>query len=354
MCGRQSLETCAVLLLAAVSVFAQQRGQQVVGQQGVGQQGLGQQSLGQGEAELLAEFDRLQIAVKSAPQEAQQRFLLQLSDTFLRLPEGDGRKHRLPAGAHATLHSGRTEIALELTTPADGKLQTNGALLTVQMQAFARLGRLTDFARILDKQSSTEPDAVATALRHEESRLLPLAAMALRTPERPAGRAVFQYLANLAPIQSYRVANLGLCLRQIGDVQAAFKTYALGQKLAPNDLALWNDYGLLLRATGRFEEALSAFRRSVAIDLQRDENQRGQGPAITNLMHFESLRPGASGADPMPTARLALKKRPHATLLRRLTLDVTLDRLADTQAATKARVDSGVGKGAVVEKATRR
>jgi tetratricopeptide (TPR) repeat protein len=331
MCGRQSLETCAVLLLAAVSVFAQQRGQQGVGQQGVGQ----------GEAQLLAEFDRLQSAAQSAPQEAQRRFLLQLSDTFLRLPEGDGRKHRLPAGAHATLHSGRTEIALELTTPADGKLQTNGALLTVQMQA-----------------SSTEPDAVATALRREESRLLPLAAMALRTPERPAGRAVFQYLANLAPIQSYRVANLGLCLRQIGDVPAAFKTYALGQKLAPNDLALWNDYGLLLRATGRFEEALSAFRRSVAIDLQRDENQRGQGPAITNLMHFESLRPGASGADPMPTARLALKKRPHATLLRRLTLDVTLDRLADTQAATKAGVDSGVdsgvGKGAVVEKATHR
>jgi len=336
---RRSTNICVVMLLAAASVVAQQRDHQ---------------NRSQGEAELLAEFDRLQAAVQSAPQASQPSLLLQLSDSFLRLPEGKGRQQRLPTGAHATLQSGRNKIALELTTPADGNLHTNGALLTIQLQAFARLGRLKDFVRTLETHSSAAPDAAKNALRLEESRLLPLAAMALRTSDWPAGRAVFEYLANLAPIQSYRVANLGLCLRQIGDIQAALKTYARGRELAPNDLDLWNDYGLLLRATGRHEEALSAFRRSVAIDLQRDESQRGKGPAITNLMHFESLWPGASGTDPMPTARLALKKRPLATLLRRLTLDVTLDRLANPQTASKADADRGVDKGAVVEQATHR
>tara|TARA_R110002096_G_scaffold182321_1_gene360034 strand:- start:2090 stop:3079 length:990 start_codon:yes stop_codon:yes gene_type:complete len=325
---RRLMQTGAAVVLAAVSVSGQIRGQDDAQLKN-----------------LLAEFDRLQNAAQAAPQAAQAGFLLQLSDIFLRLPIGAARSQRIATGAHATLHSGRTEIALELATPSDGKKQHNGVLLTVQLQALARLGRLVEFARILENQSNSQPDAIATALRSEEGRLLPLAAAALRTPDRPAGRAVFQYLATLEPIQSYRVANLGLCLRQIGDIPAAFQTYALGQKLAPNDLELWNDYGLLLRATGRLEEALAAFRRSVAIDLRRDGPLRGQGPAITNLMHFESLRPGVAGADPMPTACLALEKRPHATLLRRLTLDVTLDRLADGPRAPN---------GAVVEKATHR
>lgn len=342
---RRWLETCAATLLAAAGAFAQE-GQQLDRQQLDRQQSDPQQ----GKTKLLAEFDRVQSAAQTAPQTAQADFLLQLSDIFLRLPEGDGRSQRLPAGAHATLHSGRTEIALQLASPQGGKMQTNDVLLTVQMQALARLGRLAEFARILDQQSSTKPAAVTAALRSEEGRLLPLAAMALRTPERPAGRAVFQKLATLEPIKSYRVANLGLCLRQIGDVPAAFQTYALGKKLAPNDLALWNDYGLLLRATGRHEEALAAFRRSVAIDLRRDQSQRGQGPAITNLMHFESLHPGKAGADPMSTARFALEKRPHATLLRRLTLDVTLDRLMGARADTT----TGAANGAVVDKATHR
>lgn len=350
MRSRRWLGTCLATLLATTGAFAQDS--QQLDRQQLDRQQLDRQppKREQGAAKLLAEFDRVESAAQTAPQAAQAGFLLQLSDIFLRLPDGDERSQRLPAGAHATLHSGRTEIALQLASPRSGEMQSNDVLLTVQMQALARLGRLAEFARILGKQSSTKPAAVTAALRSEEGRLLPLAAMALRTPDRPAGRAVFQYLATLEPVQSYRVANLGLCLRQIGDVPAAFQTYALGKKLAPNDLALWNDYGLLLRATGRHEEALSAFRRSVAIDLRREESQRGQGPAITNLMHFESLHPGKAGADPMPTAKFALEQRPHATLLRRLTLDVTLDRLADTRVDTK----SGAGNEAVVDKATRR
>jgi hypothetical protein len=59
---------------------------------------------------------------------------------------------------------------------------------------------------------------------------------------------------------------------------------------------------------------------------------QGHGPAVTNLMHAEALQKGLVGAqgsegDPAPAAVLALEKRPNATLLRRLVLDLSLDRL---------------------------
>jgi len=280
-------------------------------------------------AQQLAEFDRLHKSYVEASAAEQQALATQVSDAFLRLPDGDGRTERLPRGAAATLAAGRSKLALELASPVNPETaQTNDVLLTVQLRALAQLDRLTEFARIVSKQAATEPGAVSEALRLEEGRLLPLAAKALRTRDRPAGRMVFQYLATLEPIQSYRVANLGLCLRQIGDVKAALQAYALGRRLAPNDLNLWNDYGLLLRATGQWQEAVAAFRRSVALDLARDEVTRGKGPGITNLMHLQSLYPDRVGEDPLPTAVLALEKRPDATMLKRLTLDVALDRLS--------------------------
>lgn len=284
--------------------------------------------------DLLAEFDRAQAAFAAAVDASQRQALAgQVSDAFLRLPNSAGRTNRMPAGAHATLAAGRTELALQLTVPGKpGDAQTNDVLLTVRLRALAQLDRLVEFARIVQNQAATESEAVTDALRLEERRLLPLAAKALRTRDRPSGRLVFQFLATLEPIQSYRVANLGLCLRQIGDLKAAFQTYALGQRVAPDDLELWNDYGLLLRATGRWDDALAAFRRSVALDLKRTGPLRGQGPAITNLMHAEVLYTGLVGGagsegDPAPTAVLALEKRPTATLLRRLMLDLSLDRL---------------------------
>ena len=84
----------------------------------------------------------------------------------------------------------------------------------------------------------------------------------------------------------------------------------------------------LLRAQGRRSEALAAFAESVRLDLARSEQDRAKGPAITNLLHMEALAPGAAGQDPLPTALRALSQRPDAVMLRRLTLDVVLDRAA--------------------------
>ena len=284
--------------------------------------------------ELLAEFDRLEASWAAAPPAERPALASRVSAAFLRLPDSAERTRRLAAGAAATLAAGRAEMALEMTpTDWSGVVRDRATLLTIRLRALAQLGRLLEFSRLLRQQVESSPDAVTNALRLEEGRLLPLAAAALRTRDRPAGRMIFQYLATLQPIQSYRVANLGLCLRQIGDLEAAFQTYELGRRIAPEDLVLRNDYGLLLRASKRWPEALDAFRESVALDLARPEPQRGKGPGITNLMHAEILYPGMVGrpstdGDPIPTAALALEKRPKAILLRRLMLDLSLDRLA--------------------------
>jgi tetratricopeptide (TPR) repeat protein len=282
--------------------------------------------------ELVATFDRIAAEYAAAPEADRGDLAHRLSNAFLRLPEGAARTERLPLGAEATLAAGRIDHALRLSTPIEGPQAVEGRprqprLLTVRLRALAQSERLVELTRIVEQQAAAFPDAVAAALRAEEARLLPLAAAALRGPDRPAGRSIFQFLATLEPIESYRVANLGLCLRQIGDVDAAFRTYELGRRVAPDDLELWNDYGLLLRASGRREEALAAFRRSVALDLKRGPDQRAKGPAITNLLHMEALQPGQQGADPVPTANQALQQRPQATMLRRLLLDVQLDRL---------------------------
>ena len=244
------------------------------------------------------------------------------------MPEGAGRTDRLPKGALATLRCGRNELALQLSTPQSDRLP-DGVLCTVQLEALARLGRLTKFVQVIRVAMQHCPDAAAVALQREEARLVTLAAGALRSDERLAGRAIFEYLGTLEPIQSYRIANLGLCLRQIGDVQAASSVYEQGLRLEPLDLELWNDYGLLLRAVGRKKEAREAFGKSLAIDLKRDEAMRGRGPAITNLMHEKALGDASQEDDPSTAARLALRQRPDAVLLRRLMLDVTLDRLRD-------------------------
>jgi tetratricopeptide (TPR) repeat protein len=289
---------------------------------------LAQGSAPQGEAELLAEFDRLQVAVDRLDGEQRSVAWLQLSDAFLRLPEGAERTARLPVGAAATLQAGRVALALRLATPK-GSAPAQAMLLAVQLQALSQSNKLTEFARVIQRTWPTQKKYAAYALRREEGRLLPMAAAALRTSNRPTGRYIFELLAKLQPYKSYRSANLGLCLRQIGDVAQALAVYEAGLQQAPSDLELWNDYGLLLRATGRSEEAMASFRRSVALDLQRDETLRGKGPAITNLMHTESLRPGPTIDDVIQTACLALRQRPNATMLRRLMLDVTLNRLLD-------------------------
>ncbi|HEB52831.1 MAG TPA: tetratricopeptide repeat protein, partial [bacterium] len=250
---------------------------------------------------------------------------VRVSDAFLRLPVEEQRADLL-VGAEATLAAGRTDLALDLVEGAPLADHPDG-VLTVRIQALARLGRVEAVAQLVREQAERRPRAVAEALRREEGRLLPLAAAALRSGAPAAGRIVFEHLAKLEPPLAYRLANLGLCLRQLGDLADAERTYRLALQRFPDDAALWNDFGLLLRAQGRITEALEAFRRGVAIDMALPEPRRGRGPAITNLMHWEALHPGEQRDDPLPNALFSLRRRERAVMLQRLCLDVQLDRL---------------------------
>ena len=289
---------------------------------------LGARAAAQSQAQRVAEFDeaaaRLQAEVALAEQPRRAR---RVSNAFLRLDRGPARAERLVLGAQATLAAGRPEISLRIATDVEGA-RGDEALEVVRLRSLAQLGRVREFVQRLPSGGGELSAPSKAALLAEEPRLLPLAADALRGDDRRAGRRVFEALAALRPFRSYRLANLALCLRQIGDVEAAFRAYETGRQRAPGDLELWNDYGLLLRATGRRADALRAFRKSVALDLDRGAAERGKGPAITNLMHMEALAPGEQGEDPVPTATHSLRLRPDATMLRRLMIDVHLDRLA--------------------------
>jgi len=278
----------------------------------------------QSQTELLADFDRLWREWNTRGDVAADagELVPRACDAFLRLAPGPARDERLPAGAALALAAGRNELALELAT--GGELPE---LVTVRLRALARLGRFDAFVDGLLEVLPAAPAAARAALESEEGRLLPMAAEALRREDPTPGKFVFQMLARLEPVQSYRIANAALCLRQLGDVDAALAMYERGRELAPDDLQLLNDQGLLLRGIGRHDEAIATFRRAVALDLERPEPMKGRGPAITNLMLSECLQPGSAGDDPLPIAVDALRRRPDARLLRRLTLDVQLDRL---------------------------
>ena len=279
------------------------------------------------QAALCRAFDDASLALASASPDGRQAAAIRASALFLQIPLGAARNGRLATGAEATLTAGRKQLALKLAA-AEGLGSRPPKLVTVELRALAQLGRFGVFVRALQRADEAHPAAVRVALAAEESRLLPLAAEALRGGgSRAGGRHVFARLAALRPFRSYRLANLALCLRQVGAIDEAFRAYGRGRELAPADLELWNDYGLLLRATGRRAEAVAAFRRSVALDLARPVPLRARGPAITNLLHMEALSPGEVGDDPVPIANSALTQRPQATMLRRLMIDVQLDRL---------------------------
>ena len=214
-----------------------------------------------------------------------------------------------------------------------------------QLVALIRAGRLDavvarlGFAKSAVDGGVTEPlAAVQSALRAEESRVLPLADAALRRGE-PSGRTLFEALAGLEPQQGYRLGNLGLCLRSLGDIAGAERAYQQAIRLGPDDAQIANDRGLLLRATGRPRLARIEFERSYALDSTVPGGKAGMGPAITNLLHFAALQAHGKAdfsPDPLTRASAALAIRPDGKMLRRLTLDVALDRL-DAPAARPDR-----------------
>jgi len=158
-----------------------------------------------------------------------------------------------------------------------------------------------------------------------EASLLPLADRSLRASRTADGRWVFASLAVARPADAVRQANFALCLRNLGEVEAAEATYARARALDPLDAQIENDWGLFLRATGRRAAALAAFRHSLELDAVLPGGRRGQGPAVTNLVHAAALGRDAAAAEALELGCEALAVRPDAAMLRRLVLDLGLD-----------------------------
>lgn len=275
----------------------------------------------------VAAFDaafRELLAATEAPEQVRRATVA--SSCFLRLEPGRSRQQRLAQGMQANVLAGRPAIALEIAAfarPATAAPE----VVRWRLHALARTGQLAAFVALAEASNAASPGLVDAVYAAEEQRLLPLADGALRRGEADLGRAVFTTLAALQPAQAWRYANLGLCLRNLGDLDAAERAYRRGRELAKGDAQVENDWGLFLRATGRADAALAAFRRSLALDTAVPGGRAGQGPGVTNLLHLEALRAGSAGADPLPPSRRALAVRPDARMLRRLVLDVGLDRL---------------------------
>lgn len=261
-----------------------------------------------------------------------ERLAAAASDLFLRLlPGTDLRRARLAAGLHATVAAGRAEVAADIAAALPAAALQDPEVARWQLTAYARAARTGEFAAVLRaaRQRGHER-AVLQVLADEEARLLPLADRALRRGDAASGRALFEALAGLAPPRAWRYANLGLCLRHLGEIEAAERAYERAVELAPEDAQIRNDLGLLLRATGRGDAARRAFAASYALDTATPGGRPGDGPAITNLLHFAAIAPPGApppSPDPLPDAARALGVRPDAAMLRRLLVDVVLDRL---------------------------
>ena len=275
----------------------------------------------------VAAFTEAQAQFVAASAEQRRAAAALASDRFLLLPAGAGRARCLVDGVVATVAAGRHALAIGLADEARAAGLASSELVAAHLTALLHAASWTAFADRAVADLAEWPAAVHAVLAAEEAKLLPLAEKALRAGDTTRGRFVFAELAAIEPVASYRLGNLALCLRQLGDLPAARAVYERARVAAPEDLELENDYGLFLRATGDEQGAVRAFTRAWQLDLARAPELRARGPAITNLLHFAATRPGLLADDPLPAVREALALRPDATMLKRLVLDVGLDRL---------------------------
>jgi tetratricopeptide (TPR) repeat protein len=245
---------------------------------------------------------------------------------FLAVPAGGERSGRLLEGAEALVAADRPAMALAVVAEAREIGMRNGRLARVALAAGLRSGTFAAAMVAAREDGIASPDDVRAALVADEDLVAAAAERALRMGDLAPGRFAFEQLAAARPQAAYRVANFALCLRQLGEVEEARRQYRLALALAPDDLEIENDFGLFLRAQGDVAGALAAFQRGWRLDLARTPDLRARGPAVTNLVHLAAIGAGGGPGDVLADASKALSVRPDAAMLRRVALDVALDR----------------------------
>lgn len=273
-------------------------------------------------AQDLAAFDRAYAGMQAdgAPSSAARV----AADAFLALPVGRDRRARLLEGGEALRRALRLELAQECVDEAVAAGMRNGRLAELAVRTAAHRQPLGAAVAVARSWVVAFPEDVRRAIVADEARLAAAAERAMRSGGGADGRFVFEQLAAARPLAAYRVANYALCLRQLGELDEARRQYDLARSLAPTDLEIENDFGLFLRAQGDLKGAVGAFWRAWRLDLERDAALRARGPAITNLVLLEAVRPGVAGGDPLREAAPALAARPDAVMLRRVAIDAAV------------------------------
>jgi tetratricopeptide (TPR) repeat protein len=279
-------------------------------------------------AQQAAAFDQAHAALVAAESTQRPAAARAAAMAFLALPNGPERSARLMEGAEALVAAERAPLAAEVVAEARAIGMRSGRLARVAVAAALRSQDFGAAVAVARKDAVAWPADVRAALLADERLAAAGAERALRQGDTASGRFVFEQLAAAGPVSGYRVANFALCLRQLGEVDAARRQYHLALVLAADDLEIENDYGLFLRAQGDVAGALAAFRRGWQLDLARSADVRGRGPAVTNLVHLAAIGVDVGQGDVLADASRALAVRPDASMLRRLTLDVAVDRAA--------------------------
>lgn len=257
---------------------------------------------------------------------------------FLRIEDPAARQARLTRAAATAVAAGKPAVGLQLVDEAVAAEGRSMGLAVIRVRCLAALGRLDALVQACRDAGGPGQDAAVfvamdrTQLAQLESQLLPLADRALREGRTDVGLWVFDALVQADPDDGIRLANLALTLRHLGRRAEAAAAYRQAMEVAPKDDQIRSDHGLFLRACGDWPAAAAELRRALAL-----EASPGMGPAVTNLVQMEVLRPGAAGADVAGVAARALALRPDAAMLRRVTLDLLGDRLRnpDKRPATR-------------------
>ncbi len=105
---------------------------------------------------------------------------------------------------------------------------------------------------------------------------------------REAAVAVFGRMLQHWPHDGYLLASRAHLLAQAGQQAAAIDDYrALTTAQPQRSAADWFNLAFLLEATGQFDDAEAAFRRSVAIDPKLDRAWYGLGLVLIRQQRFE-------------------------------------------------------------------
>ena len=225
------------------------------------------------------------------------------------------------AGAWCALLAGEASVAL----PLFRSIAVSGTVSTASPSRQPRVGELVsliELQRDADATSAAARDdaVLATATRQVPAAVMGLADRRLRAGDEVMGLRLFRVLATEFPTHAPTWANLALAQRHLGKLRDSESTYRKALALAPRDVVIWNDFGLMLRAAGRPAEALAAFEKSFALD-----EVPGSGPSVTNLVDAVLRDRFASAARRdavLERATAALEVRPEAKMLRRLTLEL--------------------------------